>query len=296
MKAVVFEKLGGPEVLKIAEVPKPQAKPGTVLIKVRAAGINFADTLFRQGQYVMQPQLPDTPGMEAGGEIEAVGAGVPNLKPGQRVSAMGSKMYAEYALAPATQVFPIPDSISFEHAAAFPAQVLTAWHLLQIAKAAGARVIGTVSNASKAAVIKEYGADDAIDYVANDFAVEANRITGGRGVDLILDAVGATTMDKGLTCLAPFGHLILYGRASGPPEPLNMFKLFEKSAKVSAFTLYTVAGVPDLMRRGIEESFKLIAEGKLKLLVGKSFPLAQAAEAHKFMESRQSTGKLVLIP
>jgi len=175
MKAVVFEKLGGPEVMKIVEVPKPEAKPGTVLIKVRAAGINFADTLFRQGQYVMQPQLPDTPGMEAGGEIEAVGAGVPNLKPGQRVSAMGSKMYAEYALAPASQVFPIPDSISFEHAAAFPAQVLTAWHLLhtvhdtrpgqtvlvhsaaggvgivavQIAKAAGARVIGTVSNTSK---------------------------------------------------------------------------------------------------------------------------------------------------
>ena len=321
MKAVVFDKLGGPEVMKIAEVPKPQAKPGTVLIKVRAAGINFADTLFRQGQYVMQPQLPDTPGIEAGGEIEAVGAGVTNLKPGQRVSAMGSKMYAEYALAPATQVFPIPDSISFEHAAAF-LQVLTAWHLLrtahntkpgqtvlvhsaaggvgivavQIAKAAGARVIGTVSNANKAAVIKEYGADDAIDYVAKDFAVEANRITGGRGVDLILDAVGATTMDKGLTCLAPFGHLILYGRAGGPPEPLNLFKLFEKSTKVSAFTLYTVAAVPELMRRGLEESFKLIAEGKLKLLVGKSFPLAQAAEAHKFMESRQSTGKLILIP
>ena len=245
-----------------------------------------------------------------------------NLKPGQRVAALGSKMYAEYALAPAAQVIPIPDSISFEHAAAFPVQVLTAWHMLhtshqtgpgqtvlvhsaaggvgivavQIAKAAGARVIGTVSSASKAALIKEYGADDAINYVAGDFAAEANRLTGGRGVDLILDAVGATTMDRGLTCLAPFGHLILYGRAGGPPEPLNLFRLFEKSIKVSGFVLYTVTAVPDAMRRGIEESFKLIAQGKLKLLVGKSFPLAQAAEAHKFMESRQSTGKLVLIP
>src|SRR5271155_190231 len=321
MKAIVFESLGGPEVMKLAEVAKPEVKPGTVLIKVRAAGINFADTLFRQGQYLMQPQLPETPGFEAAGEVEAVGAGVPNFKPGQRVAALGSKMYAEYALAPATQVFPIPDLISFEHAAAF-LQVLTAWHLLhtahnarpgetvlvhsaaggvgivavQIAKAAGARVIGTVSNASKAAVIKEYGADDAIDYVANDFAVEANRITGGRGVDLILDAVGATTMDKGLTCLAPFGHLILYGRAGGPPEPLNPFKLFEKAIKVSGFTLYAIAPLPDVMRRGIEDSFKLIADCKLKLIVGKSFPLAQAAEAHKFMESRQSTGKLVLIP
>ena len=130
MKAIVFEKLGGPQVMKIADVPKPAVQPGSVLIKVRAAGINFADTLFRQGQYVMQPKFPDTPGMEAGGEIEAVGAGVPNLKPGQRVAAMGSKMYAEYALAPAAQVIPIPDSITFEHAAAFPAQVLTAWHLL----------------------------------------------------------------------------------------------------------------------------------------------------------------------
>ena len=144
---------------------------------------------------------------------------------------------------------------------------------VQIAKAAGARVIGTVSNASKAAVIKEYGADDAIDYVANDFAVEANRITGGRGVDLILDAVGATTMDKGLTCLAPFGHLILYGRAGGPPEPLNLFRLFEKSTKVSGFTLYTVAAVPDLMRRGIEESFKLIARGQAQAAGGQVVPV-----------------------
>ncbi len=322
MKAVVFEKLGGPEVMKIAEVPKPEVKPGTVLIKVRAAGINFADTLFRQGQYMMQPNLPDTPGLEAAGEIDAVGAGVTNFKPGQRVAALGGKMYAEYALAPATQVIPIPDSISFEQAAAFPVQVLTAWHMLhtaheigpgqtvlvhsaaggvgivavQIAKAAGARVIGTVSSDSKAALVREYGADDVINYSTKDFAAEANRITSGGGVDLILDAVGATTLNKGIGCLAPFGHLILYGRSGGAPEPLNLFRLFEKSTKVSGFTLYTVSAVPDVMRRGIEESFKLITEGKLKLLVGKSFPLVQAAEAHKFMESRQSVGKLVLIP
>lgn len=321
MKAVVFVKVGGPEVMKIAEVPKPEVKPGTVLIKVRAAGINFADTLFRNGQYVMQPQLPDTPGLEAAGEIDAVGAGVTNLKVGQRVAALGSKMYAEYAIAPATQVIPIPDSLSFENAAAVPVQVLTAWHMLhtahqttpgqtvlvhsaaggvgivavQIAKAAGARVIGTVSSDSKAALAKEYGADEVINYATKDFAAEANRITGGRGVDLILDAVGST-LDRGITCLGPFGHLILYGRSGGMPEPLNLFRLFDKSTKVSGFTLYTVGAAPDVMRRGIEESFKLIAEGKVRLLVGRSFPLAQAAEAHKFMESRQSTGKLVLIP
>lgn len=322
MKAVVFEKIGGPEVMKIAEVPKPEVKPGMVLIKVSAAGINFADTLFRQGQYLMQPKLPDTPGLEGAGEIEAVGAGVANLRAGQRVAAMGSKMYAEYALAPAAQVIPLPESLSFEHGAAFPIQVLTAWHMLhtshktgsgqtvlvhsaaggvglvavQIAKAAGARVIGTVSNDNKIGLVKEHGADEVINYVTNDFAAEANRLTGGRGVDLILDAVGATTMEKGLTCLAPFGHLILYGRAGGPPEPLNLFRLFEKSLKVSGFVLYTVVAVPDVMRHGIEESLRLIAEKKLRIVVGKSFPLAQAGEAHKFMESRQSTGKLVLVP
>ncbi len=320
MKAVVFDKLGGPEVLHLADIPKPELKPGMVLVKVRAAGINFADTLFRQGQYLMQPQLPDVPGVEGAGEIDAVGAGVSNLKAGQRVGFIGSKTYAEYALAPAAQVIPLPDSMSFEHAAAFPIQVLTAWHMLhtchntgpgqtvlvhsaaggvgivavQIAKAAGAKVIGTVSNDSKAALVKEYGGDDVINYATKDFAAEANRLTGGRGVDLILDAVGLTTLEKGIACLAPFGHVILYGRAGGMPEPLNLFKLFPKSAKASAFTLNTVGTLPDLMRRGIEDSLKLIAQGKVKLLVGKSFPLAQAAEAHRFMESRQSTGKLVL--
>jgi NADPH:quinone reductase len=171
----------------------------------------------------MQPNLPDTPRLEAAGEIEAVGAGGANLKPSQRVAALGSKMYAEYALAPAAQVIPLPDSIGFEQAAAFPVQVLTAWHMLhtshqtgpgqtvlvhsaaggvgivavQIAKAAGARVIGTVSSAGKAALIKEYGADDAINYATDDFAAEANRLTGGLGVDLILDAAGATHVGQG---------------------------------------------------------------------------------------------------
>jgi NADPH2:quinone reductase len=320
MKAVVFDKLGGPEVLHLADIPKPEAAPGTVVVRVRSAGINFADTLFRQGQYLMQPKLPDVPGFEAAGEIDSVGAGVTNLKPGMRVAGMGSRTYAEYAVVPAVQAIPIPDSMSFDDGAAFPIQVLTAWHMLhtchhttpgqtvlvhsaaggvgivavQIAKAAGARVIGTVSSDSKAELAKKYGADDVINYATRDFAEETNRITGGRGADLILDAVGATTFEKGLGCVAPFGHVILYGRAGGPPGPLNMFRLFEKSAKVSGFTLYAVSPLPEVMRRGIEESLKLIAQDKLKLLVGKKFPLAEAAEAHRFMESRQSTGKLVL--
>ena len=322
MKAILFDQLGGPEVLKLGEVAKPEVKPGWVLIKNHAIGINFADTFFRQGMYLVRPNLPDIPGLEAAGVIEAVGPGVAHLKPGTRVAAIGSKTYAEYALASASQVIPLPDFVSFEEGAAFPIQVLTAYHMLhtahqttpaqtvlihsaaggvgivavQIAKAAGARVIGTVSSDGKVGLVKEYGADAVINYATQDFAEEALKLTNGKGVDLILDAVGKPTLEKGLRCLAPFGHLILYGRAGGPPDPLNMMTLFQKSLKVSGFVLYTVSAMPDKHREGIEKSFQLMREGKLKLLVGKRFPLAEAAEAHRYMESRQSTGKLVLIP
>src|SRR5713101_1159923 len=289
MKAILFDQLGGPEVLKLGDAPKPEVKPGWVLVKNHAIGINFADTLFRQGQYLMRPNLPDTPGLEAAGVVEAVGPGVDNLKPGARIAAIGTKTYAEYSLISASQAMPLPDFVSFAEGAAFPIQVLTAYHMLytahqttpvqtvlvhsaaggvgivavQIAKAVGARVIGTVSSDNKIGLVKEHGADEVINYATHDFAAEANRFTGGRGVDLILDAIGATTMDKGLTCLAPFGHLILYGRSGGAPEPLNLFRLFEKSLKVSGFVLDTVAALPEVMSRGIEESLKLITEKKL---------------------------------
>jgi NADPH2:quinone reductase len=167
---------------------------------------------------------------------------------------------------------------------------------VQIAKAAGARVIGTVSSDSKTALVKEYGADEVINYESSDFAAETMRLTGGRGADLILDAVGKPTFEPGLKCLAPFGHLLLYGRAGGAPDPLNVFRLFEKSAKVSCFVLPVVFAMPELMREGIEKSFALMREKKLELLIGKSLPLAQAAEALRLLQSRQSVGKLVLVP
>jgi len=322
MKAILFDQLGGPEVLKLGDAAKPEVRPGWVLIKNHAVGINFADTLFRQGQYLMKPKLPDTPGLEAAGVIEAVGPGAEHLKPGMRVAAIGAKTYAEYSLVSASQTMPLPDFVSFAEGAAFPIQVLTAYHMLhtahqttpgqtvlvhsaaggvgivavQIAKAAGARVIGTVSSDSKIGLVKEYGADAVINYAAQDFAEEALKLTDGKGVDLILDAVGKPTLEKGLRCLVPFGHLMLYGRAGGPPDPLNLLTLFQKSLKVSGFVLYTVSAMPGKHREGIEKSFQLIGAGKLKLLIGKSFPLAEAAEAHRYMESRQSTGKLVLIP
>jgi len=323
MKAIVFEQTGGPEVLALANVPKPDVRPGMVLIKVHAIGVNFADVRFRQGLYVVKPKLPDTPGMEAAGIVEAVGDGVTGVRPGARVAAFTVKSYAEYCQAPESMIVPLPDAVSFEQGAAFPIQVLTAYHMLhtadstgpgrvvlvhsaaggvglaavQLAKAAGARVFGTVSSDAKAALVREHGADGVINYATEKFADEVLRLTDGRGADLILDAVGKPTFEEGLRCLAPFGHLILYGRAGGPTDPLNVATLSPKSLKVSGFMVPTVTrNFPDKTRQSAEACFALMREGRLRLHIGKTFPLAAAADAHRFLESRQSTGKLILIP
>jgi NADPH2:quinone reductase len=323
MKAIVFAETGGPEVLKLGEVPKPEVRPGMVLIKVHAIGVNFADTRFRQGTYVVKPKLPDTPGLEAAGVVEAVGEGVTGLAPGTRVTAFTARGYAEYCLAPTPMVIPLPDFVSFVDGAAFPIQVLTAYHLLhttgstgpgrsvlvhsaaggvglaavQLARVAGARVLGTVSSDAKAQIVRDHGAEAVINYVTEKFADEVLRLTEGRGVDLILDAVGKPTFEEGLRCLAPFGHLILYGRAGGPTDPLNVATLSAKSHKVSGFMVPTVTrNFPEKTRESARHCFALIREGRLKLHIGKTFPLAEAAAAHRYLESRQSTGKLILLP
>jgi NADPH2:quinone reductase len=285
--------------------------------------VNFADTRFRQGTYVVKPKPPDTPGMEAAGVVETVGEGVTDFRPGDRVTAFTVKSYAEYCQAPASMVIPLPDPVGFVEGAAFPIQVLTAYHLLhtahstgpgqtvlvhsaaggvglaavQLAKVAGARILGTVSSDAKARFAQEHGADAVINYATEKFADEVLRLTDGRGVDLILDAVGKPTFEEGLRCLAMFGHLILYGRAGGPPDPLNVATLSAKSLKVSGFMLPTVTrNFPDKTRQSASRCFALMREGRLKLHIGKTFPLAQAAEAHRLLESRQSTGKLILLP
>jgi NADPH:quinone reductase len=323
MKAIVFTQTGGPDVLAQAEVPKPDVRRGGVVIKTHAIGVNFADTRFRQGTYTVKPKLPDSPGMEVAGVIDAVGEGVTNLRPGMRVAAFTSRAYAEFCASPAFMVIPLPDSVSFVDGAAFLIQVLTAYHLLhtvdttgpgrtvlvhaaaggvglaavQLAKAAGARAFGTVSSDSKAALAKEAGADAVINYVRDKFADEVLRLTADRGVDLILDAVGKPTFEEGLRCLAPFGHIALYGRAGGAPDPLNLSVLSPKSQKVSAFSLPTLTrGFPDKTRESAERCFALLREGRLKLHISRTFPLAQAADAHRYLESRESTGKLILIP
>jgi len=323
MKAIVFAQTGGPEVLMEAEVPRPDVRPGGVVIRNHAIGVNFADTRFRQGIYTVKPKLPDIPGMEAAGVIEAVGEGVTNVRPGMRVAAFTSRAYAEYCASPAFMAIPLPDAVSFVDGAALLIQALTAYHALhtmdttgpgktvlvhaaaggvglaavQLAKAAGARVFGTVSSDTKVDLVKRAGADAIINYVRDKFADEVLRLTANRGVDLILDAVGKPTFEEGLRCLAPFGNIVVYGRAGGAPDPLNLSVLSPKSLKVSAFSLPTLTrGFPDRTRESAERCFALLREGRLKLHIGKTFLLARAAEAHRYLESRESTGKLILLP
>jgi NADPH:quinone reductase len=322
MKAIQFDQLGGPEVMALREVPKPDLRPGTVIVKNHVITINFGDIFFTRGEYIVKPVFPDIPGMEGSGIVDAVAPDVTELKPGQRVAYIGMGSYADYTRIRPSRVIPLPDYMSFEQGAALPIAMLTAWHMLhtihqthagetvlvhsaaggvgiaavQIAKAAGARVIGTVSSADKAALVTKFGADEVIDYEQQDFAAEGMRLSGGRGIDLILDAVGKPTFEKGLRCLAPFGHMILFGRAGGLPDPPNMGRLMEKSLTVSAFVLPLIYSNREVMRRGLEHSFQLIRDGKLTVPIGATYPLAEAAEAHRFVLSRRSTGKILLMP
>ena len=323
MKAIQFDRLGGPEVMELRDVPMPQLQPGTVIVKNRVIALNYGDVFFIRGQYLVRPVFPDIPGMEGAGIIEAVAPDVTGLAPGMRVAYIGMGAYAEFTRMRASRVIPIPDGTAFEQAAAFPIAVLTAWHLIhschhttadqivlvhsaaggvgiaavQIARATGAQVIGTVSSDDKADLVRKFGAHEVINYATHDFAAEAMRITNGRGVDLILDAVGKPTFEKGLTCLAPFGHLILYGSASGAPDPIDVRRsLFAKSQKVSGFVVPMVYGMREIHRRGLDAVFQLAREGRLTIPIGKTFPLAEAADAVRFLQSRRSTGKLLLVP
>jgi NADPH:quinone reductase len=322
MKAIQFDRLGGAEVMELREVPKPAPKPGTIVVKNHVIAINFGDTLFLHGEYLVKPAFPDTPGMEAAGVVDSVAPDVKDIAPGARVAYIGMGAYAEYTRIRRSRAIPLPDFMDFEQGAAFPIAVLTAWHLLhtchrttadqtvivhsaaggvgiaavQIAKAAGARVIGTVSSDEKIAFVRKFGADEVINYATRDFAQEAMRLTGGRGVDLILDAVGKPTVVKGLGCLAPFGHLIVYGRAGGIPDPVNPLVLFGKALRLSGFAVPMVYAMHEIHRRGVDDVYRLAREGKLTVPIGRKFALADAAEALRYLQSRRSVGKLLLLP
>lgn len=322
MKAIRVQAPGGPEVLRLEEIPTPRPGPGDVVVKVEAAGVNFIDIYQRTGAYKMG--LPFTPGQEAAGTVTALGAGVTTPRVGERVaysSVMGA--YAEYATVPADRVVPLPAAVSTRQAAAAMLQGMTAHYLTtstyplkagdtcvvhaaaggtglllcQIAKLRGARVLGTVSTREKAALARDVGADEVILYTEQDFEVEVKRLTNGAGVQVVYDSVGKTTFEKGLNCLARRGMMALFGQSSGPVRAFDPQLLNQKgSLFLTRPTLaHYIADREELLRRA-GDVLGWIERGRLNVRIGHEFPLAHAAAAHELLESRMSTGKVLLIP
>jgi NADPH2:quinone reductase len=322
MKAVRVHQYGGLEALKYEEVPLPEPGEGEARVKIEAAGVNFIDIYHRIGRY--QGALPLTLGQEAAGVVEAVGPNVTDIRPGDRVayaSVQGS--YAEYAVVPAWRLVPIPDKMDAQHAAAIMIQGMTAHYLtfstyplkkgdtalvhaagggtgqllVQIAKKRGARVIGTASTEEKAALAREAGADEVILYTQTDFESEVKRLTGGAGVDVVYDSVGKDTFDKSLNCLRRRGMMVLYGASSGAVPPLDPQVLNAKGSiyLTRPFLGHYTADRAELLGR-VNDLFNWITAGELKVRIDKTFPLAEAAEAHRYLEGRQSKGKILLLP
>jgi NADPH2:quinone reductase len=320
MRAVVVTEFGGPDRLTVADVPVPVPGPDDVVIRVAVSGVNFVDVYHRTGLYKIPP--PVAIGSEAAGIVEAVGADVTDLVVGDRVAyAMVRGSYAEYAKVPAAQVVRIPSGVTFEQAAAVLLQGMTAHYLtrstfplkpgdsclvhaaaggtgaliVQMAKHAGARVFGTVSTAEKAAIAREAGADEVIRYIEQDFAAETRRLTSGRGVDVVYDGVGKSTWEKSLDSLRVRGMLVLFGYASGPVTAVDPSLL---NAKGSLFftrpsLAHYIATREELVWRATEV-MDLVAAGTLRVRIDELFPLERAADAHRLLEGRGTTGKLLL--
>jgi NADPH2:quinone reductase len=322
MKAVRVSGFGGPEVLKCEEIPIPKPGPGQARVKIEAIGVNYIDVYHRTGLYPNQP--PFTLGMEGAGVVDDVGEGVSEVKIGDRVAyAMEIGSYAEYAVVPAWRLVPVPADLDSRSAAAVMLQGMTAHYLthstyplakgdvalvhaaaggvglllVQIAKRRGAAVFGTVSTEEKARLAREAGADAIILYTRQDFVEEMRKLTDGKGAHVVYDSVGQSTFDKSLDCLRPRGYLALFGQSSGPVPPFNLGILAAKgSLFVTRPTLihYTATREELLERAG--DLFEWIAAGELKLRIDRVFPLLEAAEAHRLLESRKTTGKLLLTP
>jgi NADPH2:quinone reductase len=322
VKAIRMHATGGTEVLRAEDLPMPAPGPGQVVIRVEAAGVNFADVYQRKGLY--PAALPFTVGREAAGVVERIGEGVATCRVGDRVvSENVAGGYAEHAVAAADRVVPIPDGVSSKVAAAVILQGITAHYLAistyplrsgdtclihaaaggvglllcQIASRSGARVIGTVSTEEKARLAREAGAHEVILYDDEDFQEATKRITGGAGVQVVYDSVGRTTFLKGLDCLVPRGLMVLYGQSSGPVAPLDPQVLNQKGSLFltrPTITHYLLTRAELLRRSG--DLFGWIADGSLSVRIGREFPLDRAAEAHAELEGRRTTGKVLLIP
>jgi len=322
MKAVRVHAHGGPEALSYEDVPEPQPKAGEALVRIDAAGLNYIDVYSRVGQY--KAELPFTLGLEAGGTVTATGPNVSDVKVGDKVAYTGVPgAYAEYAVVPAQRLVVLPAGVSTKQGAAAMLQGMTAHYLActtwplkageaclvhaaaggvglllcQIARMRGARVIGTVSTEEKAALARAAGAHDVILYTRQDFEAEVRRLTDGTGVNVVYDSVGKTTFEKGLNCLAPRGMMVLYGQSSGPVGSFDPQVLNQKGSlfltRPSLFH-YIPTRVELLERAG--ELLGWIRDGRVALRTEFEFSLSAAAEAHRALEGRRTTGKVLLLP
>jgi NADPH:quinone reductase len=322
MKAIQVSRVGGPEVLELADLPMPEPGPAEAVVEIKASGVNFVDVYLREGRY--PARLPFIDGQEAAGTIRTVGSQVRDFKVGDRVaycSALGS--YAEYAAIPADRLVRLPQELDFRKAAAAMLQGMTAHYLchstypvgrgetalihaaaggvgallVQMVKKKGARVIGTAGSVEKAEIARRAGADEVIVYTREDFEAETRRLTGDRGVDVVYDGVGKTTFDKDLNLLRPRGYLVLFGGASGAVPPFDPVVL---SRKGSLFL--TRPTLADYIRSRAElearasDLFRMIVSGELELRIQHAYPLEEAAQAHRDLEARKTMGKFLLIP
>jgi NADPH:quinone reductase len=322
MKAIQIKQTGGPEVLENVELPTPTLKANEALVKITASGVNFIDVYNREGRYKVP--LPFVPGQEAAGVVESLGGDVTTLKAGDRVayaSVLGS--YAEFAALPADRLVKVPDGVDDRQAAAAMLQGMTAQYLsydtfplkkgdtalvhaaaggvglllVQMAHNIGARVIGTVSTDEKAKLARDAGADEVILYTKTDFETETKRLTGGKGVDVVYDSVGKTTFEKGLNLLRPRGMMVLFGGSSGPVAPIDPLVLTQKG---SIFLTRPSLGNYSITSQELEKRasavFGMIAAGRLKLRIEHVYSLRAARQAHRDLEGRKTTGKLLLVP
>lgn len=322
VKAIRIHEVGGPEAMKLEDVPRPDPGPGEARVRLEAIGVNYIDTYHRTGLYKVP--LPFTPGMEAAGVVDAVGPDAKDVGGGDRVAYAGALgAYAEQAVVPAEKLVPVPEGVETKDAAAAMLQGLTAQYLarstfplkpghtvlihaaaggvglllVQVAKHLGARVLGTVSTEDKARAATEAGADHIILYRETDFADEVKKLTDGRGVDVVYDSVGKTTYEKSIACLALRGMLVLFGNSSGPVPPIDPLTLSTAgSIFMTRPTLFHHVATRDELLSRSKELFSWLKSGTVRLTIDRSLPLAEAGQAHRLLEGRKTTGKLLLIP
>ncbi len=322
MNAIQIDKNGGPEVLQFKDVPRPEPKAGEVRVKVEAVGVNFIDIYRREGVYKVA--LPHIPGTEAAGTVEAVGEGVSNLKSGDRVAGTAFEgAYAEAAVSPAEKVVKLPEGVTSEAAAAVMLQGMTAHYLAhnvyplkpgdtclvhaaaggvgllltQMAKRLGVRVIGTVSTEEKERLARAAGADEVVRYTETDFEAAVKELTDGRGVAVVYDSVGKTTFDKGLNCLQLRGMMALFGQSSGAVPPFDLQVLNAKGGLfVTRPSLAHYTATREELEKRAGDVLGWVAGGELTVRVDSSLPLAEAAEAHRRLEGRETSGKVLLTP